>query len=177
MFKYGNPIVLEGSGRIKTDPLNERRIEEILSRFEGHARTQGILDKFSYSITREQSSRSLVAFPAAGFAVCLSIVSSECLLRTHLCIPTRVTSANFSPCWPLGLATKCMKSTKKPIITRAALATFGIILQTSAECSITMTRATHSNGSNPTICPKADPYNAISTKTIQPFSKNTAQLE
>jgi len=26
MFKYGNPIILEGSGRIKTDPLNESRI-------------------------------------------------------------------------------------------------------------------------------------------------------
>ena len=98
MFKYGNPIVLEGSGRIKTDPLNERRIEEVLSRFEGYARTQGLLDKFSYSITREQSSRSLLAFPAAGFAVRLSVASSACSPPTPLCIPTRGTSANSSPC-------------------------------------------------------------------------------
>jgi len=26
MFKHGNPIILEGAGRIKTDPLNEKRI-------------------------------------------------------------------------------------------------------------------------------------------------------
>lgn len=98
MFKYGNPIVLEGSGRIKTDPLNERRIEEVLSRFEGHALKQGLLGKFSYSITREQSSRSLVAFPAAGFAVGLSIASSACSLPTPSSTPTRDTSASSSPC-------------------------------------------------------------------------------
>ena len=26
MFPQGNPIILEGAGRIKTDPINEQRI-------------------------------------------------------------------------------------------------------------------------------------------------------
>lgn len=69
MFKFGNPIVLDGSGRIKTDSINEQRIELVLSRFDEWAKTNGKADNFSYAITKEQSNRSLVAFPAAGFAV------------------------------------------------------------------------------------------------------------
>ena len=69
MFKYGNPIILEGSGRIKTDPLNEKRIEQVLSRFEEWARNNGSLKQFQYAISETQQKRSLVAFPAAGFAV------------------------------------------------------------------------------------------------------------
>ena len=69
MFKYGNPILLEGSGRIKTDSLNEQRIETVLSRFEEWVSSRGQMDRFSYSINSGQLQRSLVAFPAAGFAV------------------------------------------------------------------------------------------------------------
>lgn len=72
MFKYGNPIILEGSGRIKTDPLNESRIEQVLGRFEEWARANGQVDKLSYAVTKEQVGKSLIAFPAAGFAVVLS---------------------------------------------------------------------------------------------------------
>lgn len=69
MFKYGNPIILDGSGRIKTDHLNEQRIELVLSRFEEWASAKGQLDKFKYAINKTESDRSLIAFPAAGFAV------------------------------------------------------------------------------------------------------------
>ncbi len=50
MFKYGNPVLLEGSGRIKTDPLNEKRIEMVLSRFEQWTEQKGGKDKFTYSV-------------------------------------------------------------------------------------------------------------------------------
>jgi hypothetical protein len=69
MFKYGNPIILEGSGRIKTDPLNEKRIETVLARFEEWVASHGGSDKLKYAVSKAQEERSLVAFPAAGFAV------------------------------------------------------------------------------------------------------------
>lgn len=69
MFKYGNPIINEASGRIKTDPINEKRIETVLSRYEEWAGARGQMDKFKYSINLSQEQRSLVAFPAAGLAV------------------------------------------------------------------------------------------------------------
>jgi len=34
MFWYGNPLVNQGAGRIKTDSVNEQRIELVLNRFE-----------------------------------------------------------------------------------------------------------------------------------------------
>jgi hypothetical protein len=52
MFPYGNPIILEGSGRIKTDCLNERRIELVLSRFEEWARTKNESDKLTYAVNK-----------------------------------------------------------------------------------------------------------------------------
>lgn len=69
MFKYGNPIILEGSGRIKTDAVNEKRIETALARFEEWTAVQGKTNKFQYSVSLTQEQRSLVAFPAAGLAV------------------------------------------------------------------------------------------------------------
>lgn len=69
MFRYGNPIIKDGSGRIKTDPLNEQRIEAVLSRFEEWASAKGQMEKFTYAINATEASRSLIAFPAAGFAV------------------------------------------------------------------------------------------------------------
>jgi hypothetical protein len=69
MFKYGNPIILENAGRVKTDSLNEQRIELVLSRFEEWARNHNQLDKFSYVINKTEVTRSLIAFPIAGFAV------------------------------------------------------------------------------------------------------------
>jgi hypothetical protein len=50
MFKYGNPLILEGAGRIKTDSVNEQRIEQVLSRFEEWTRTHGGSDRFTYTI-------------------------------------------------------------------------------------------------------------------------------
>jgi hypothetical protein len=38
MFSYGNPIILEKAGRIKTDSLNEERIDTVISRFEEWAK-------------------------------------------------------------------------------------------------------------------------------------------
>ena len=54
MFKYGNPIINEGSGRIKTDALNEKRIETVLSRFEEWTSAHGQMDRFKYSINATQ---------------------------------------------------------------------------------------------------------------------------
>ena len=69
MFKYGNPLILENSGRVRTDALNEKRIELALSRFEEWARSHSQVDKFTYAISKTEENRSLIAFPAAGFAV------------------------------------------------------------------------------------------------------------
>lgn len=54
MFPYGNPIILEGSGRIKTDPLNEERIKLVLDRFQEWAAVRGQTKKFNYSVTKDQ---------------------------------------------------------------------------------------------------------------------------
>jgi hypothetical protein len=97
MFQYGNPILLEGSGRIKTDPLNEQRIELVLARFEEWARANGKADSLRYIINKEQSTRSAIAFPAAGFAVTLVTCSSESSLPTPSSTPTPSTSASVSP--------------------------------------------------------------------------------
>lgn len=69
MFRYGNPIINEGAGRIKTDSVNEKRIEMVLSRFEEWTATHGGSDQFKYAVNLSQQQRSLVAFPAAGLAV------------------------------------------------------------------------------------------------------------
>ena len=55
MFKYGNPIILEGSGRIKTDPVNEKRIETVLSRFEEWTRKHDASNKFTFSINATEN--------------------------------------------------------------------------------------------------------------------------
>jgi hypothetical protein len=96
MFQYGNPILLEGSGRIKTDPLNEQRVELVLARFEEWARANGKAETFRYVINKEQSARSAIAFPAAGFAVTLATCSSESSLPTPSCTLTPSTSASAS---------------------------------------------------------------------------------
>lgn len=77
MFPYGNPIILEGSGRIKTDSLNEKRINLVLTRFEEWARAHSALDKFTYIINKEQCTKSLFAFPITGFIVLNKLFSSE----------------------------------------------------------------------------------------------------
>lgn len=38
MFWYGNPLLTQGAGRIKTDSVNEERIEAVLGRFEKWAK-------------------------------------------------------------------------------------------------------------------------------------------
>ena len=52
MFWYGHPLVAQGAGRIKTDRINEERIETVLNRFEDWANQRGILKNFKYSITK-----------------------------------------------------------------------------------------------------------------------------
>ena len=98
MFKYGNPIIKEGSGRIKTDPLNEQRIETVLSRFEEWTKAKGQLDRFTYSINAAEVGRSLVAFPVAGFAVLHVECSLESFPHMPLCTLTHNISENVSLC-------------------------------------------------------------------------------
>lgn len=43
----------------------------VLNRFDEWASTNGVKDKFKYSVNSTQYQRSLIAFPAAGFAVLL----------------------------------------------------------------------------------------------------------
>ena len=69
MFWYGHPLINQGAGRIKTDRINEDRIETVLNRFEEWANPRGILKNFRYSVTKEQVQKSQVAFPLAGLAV------------------------------------------------------------------------------------------------------------
>lgn len=69
MFWYGHPLVNQGAGRIKTDSINEQKIELVLNRFEEWASERGILKGFKYSVTKEQVEKSKVVFPLAGLAV------------------------------------------------------------------------------------------------------------
>ena len=69
MFRYGNPIINEGAGRIKTDPVNEKRIEMVLSRYEEWSANHGGTDHFKYAVNLTQQQRSMIAFPTAGLAV------------------------------------------------------------------------------------------------------------
>lgn len=129
MFKYGNPIILEGSGRIKTDPVNEKRIELVLSRFEEWAKKNSQLEKFSYAINKTEGNRSLIAFPAAGFAVLSNRYSLDSSLRLHSFIPTPNISENVLHYLLLGWAIKCMSTTHNHTIIHADSAIFGTILQ------------------------------------------------
>jgi hypothetical protein len=69
MFRHGNPIINEGAGRIKTDSINEKRIETVLERFDEWVTQHGGKDKFKYAVNSAQLQRSMIAFPAAGLAV------------------------------------------------------------------------------------------------------------
>jgi hypothetical protein len=133
MFKYGNPLILEGSGRIKTDPLNENRIELVLGRFEEWARGQGQLDRFNYTVNKEQSTRSLIAFPAAGFAVLFLLDSLARLPHSPSCIPTQDTLESSSRCSQLGWDTRFTSNTMNRITTHAELAISGTIPTISDE--------------------------------------------
>jgi hypothetical protein len=52
MFWYGHPLVNLGAGRIKTDSINEQRIETVLNRFEEWANERGVLKNFRYSVSK-----------------------------------------------------------------------------------------------------------------------------
>ena len=96
MYQYGNPIILEGAGRIKTDPINEQRLQLVLARFEEWAQANGKSDSLKYIINKDQATRSLFAFPAAGFAVTVGLRSSESSPPSPSCTPTPSTSASAS---------------------------------------------------------------------------------
>ena len=67
MFAYNHPLLTRGAGRIKTDPINDERIETVLNRFEQYAKTHSI--PLTYNIDGVQASRSKIVFPLAGFTV------------------------------------------------------------------------------------------------------------
>lgn len=60
----------------------------MLARFEEWAAKNGQLDQFKYAITKAESDRSLIAFPAAGFAVIIDRFSLVLSLHMHLFTPT-----------------------------------------------------------------------------------------
>lgn len=66
-FPFPHPVVNEGAGRIKSDCLNDQRIETILDRFYEVATEQG--RKLNFFITKEQVDKSRVLFPLTGLAV------------------------------------------------------------------------------------------------------------
>ena len=99
MFWYGHPLVNQGAGRIKTDSVNEERIETVLNRFEDWASERGILKNFKYAVEKEQLTKSKVVFPLAGLAVSdMSKVSSACWPHTRLCTLTQTTLESSSHC-------------------------------------------------------------------------------
>ena len=69
MFWYGHPLIDEGAGRIKTDPLNEQRIETVLNRYEEWSKKNNNFDNLKYTIDSSQLRKSAIVFPLAGFAV------------------------------------------------------------------------------------------------------------
>jgi hypothetical protein len=52
MFPYGNPIILQNSGRVKTDSLNESRIEIVLDRFEEWSKAKKNPNDFTFIINK-----------------------------------------------------------------------------------------------------------------------------
>lgn len=72
MFAYSHPLIAQGAGRVKTDPVNEKRIQLVLDRYEEWANQNA--DKLGpnhlqYGINKEQVEKSRYIFPAAGAAV------------------------------------------------------------------------------------------------------------
>lgn len=77
MVNCGNLIMLEVSGRIRTDTLNEQCTETALARFEESTAVQGKTNQFQYSMSLRQEQRSLMTFPATGLAVLPILLSSR----------------------------------------------------------------------------------------------------
>ena len=99
----------------------------MLSRFEEWAAKNGQLDKFKYAITQAESDKSLIAFPAAGFAVIMYTYSSVLFLPKPLYTPTASilgSSLHFSP---LGSAINFTKIIWNPITFQEDLAISGTI--------------------------------------------------
>lgn len=75
MFAFSHPLIAQGAGRIKTDPVNEQRIQLVLDRYEewAHKNVDKLgPDHLQYGINKEQVEKSLYIFPAAGAAVSIS---------------------------------------------------------------------------------------------------------
>ena len=147
MFWYGHPLVNQGAGRIKTDSLNEQRIETALNRFEEWANERGILKSFKYGLNKEQMEKSRIVFPLAGFAVKnLTKWSSAFWHHGHSCTPTQNTSANVSRYSQQSLDTTSTCTTSRHIMQAEDSAISTITQRTFSEWSITTTQGTPSNG-------------------------------
>ena len=68
---YTHPLLTQGAGRIKTDPLNEERINSVLNRYEEWAKKNNLNGNLKYNVNESQMNRSKFLFPLAGFAVIL----------------------------------------------------------------------------------------------------------
>ena len=93
-FPFPHPVVNEGAGRVKSDCLNDQRIETILDRFYEVAREQG--RKLNLIITKEQVDKSRILFPLTGLAVALFLYRLVSLAATLSYILDLIILVKFS---------------------------------------------------------------------------------
>lgn len=66
-YRFGSPFVNEGSGRIKTDPENEERIERILTNY--LSTNPQVHEKFEWIVNKKQRDMARFGLPLFGFIV------------------------------------------------------------------------------------------------------------
>lgn len=93
-FPFPHPVVNEGAGRVKSDCLNDQRIETILDRFYEVAKEQG--RKLNLLITKEQVDKSRILFPLTGLAVALFLYRLVSLVATPSYILDLIILVKFS---------------------------------------------------------------------------------
>jgi alpha-L-arabinofuranosidase len=74
MFAYNHPLITEGAGRIKTDALNDERINIVIDRFEEWAKKNEKAELLQYNVDANQLAKSKYMFPLAGAAVLLFFI-------------------------------------------------------------------------------------------------------
>lgn len=75
MFAYLHPLINEGAGRQKSDPLNQQRIELVLDRYEEWSIKKWGKLPSELPMTKKQVERGKIVFPLTGTAVWFAIIT------------------------------------------------------------------------------------------------------
>ena len=112
MFSYTHPLLTQGAGRIKTDPVNEQRIQTVLQRYEEWASKNSPANTLTYNVDRNQLTKSMILFPLAGTAVTHHHYDSwELFPPSPSFTPIPNILANASQCSQLTWGIRCTNAT------------------------------------------------------------------